>query len=118
MKSFDSSGERSFVSAKPACVVAGFLLCHSVEALVPRAPITEIRSHQRRSCVRPRGAGGLRCSTSEGGAENVDSSEIYAAVRNRLKVGDWECGTTLDLGVEDMIRCEVRLHRAHIIAFM
>lgn len=88
MKSSTSGSSRCFVKSKPVCVMAGFLLCHSVEALVPSIPMRRIGSHQRRSCVRRRGTDGLRCSASDGETESPDSSEIYAAVRRRLQVGD------------------------------
>lgn len=87
MKSSTLGSSRCFAKSKPVCVVAGFLLCHSIEALVPSIPMKCIGSHQRRPCVRPRGTDGLRCSASDGEMESPDSSEIYAAVRRRLQVG-------------------------------
>lgn len=84
--------------AVPAYLAAGLLFAGSslpVNALVVdtaamTAAFRGLRcspSQHRRSCVRPRGAGRLRLSAAGGsGAEGMDSSELYADMRQRLEV--------------------------------
>lgn len=79
---------RAFLRTKPAYLLAGLLLCRMAKALIPGVYLGRSPSHQRRSFIRPRSMGGLRCSAGDGETENAESSEIYAAIRRRLQVSD------------------------------
>lgn len=111
----------------PACLAAGLLFAGSplpvVEALVVRTAATTAAfrglrcsaSHHRRSCVRPRGAGRLSLSAAgESGAEDMDSSELYADMRHRLEVRERGCAVYCGLLCAENAHLQAACHTIHV----